>query len=339
MPYKSIRFIFIIVLYSVLISSVNAKTSFIVAGHLYGITNDKDALEKLTIEFESLDPDYIFILGDSSLDDQNIYSYFNNRFKGRIYFSPGNHEMVNGSLQEYIRNVGYAYKIIETDNVNFILINSLDSALNINSFLKTAVKNNINKVQIVLTHHRIWDDSLTSGFPYQHDKSYYFKEIYPSMVGVDAIFSGNSKRQYFTDYKKINGLSLQNVNNIYWVDQVGGIDGYSIGAGDGKPKLGFVYVEENNGRLLVEPHHINFDEGDLVSISKIRAVPWSIAPGNFDSVDSVLSQSIKNFLQSTRKRYIFLLGILIGGLSIFPFYIYYFRRVKAVKKVHDCKKI
>jgi len=194
-------------------------------------------------------------------------------------------------------------------------------------------------VQIVLTHHRMWDDSLTSGFPYQHDKSYYFKEIYPSMVGVDAIFSGNSKRQYFTDYKKINGLSLQNVNNIYWVDQVGGIDGYSIGAGDGKPKLGFVYVEENNGRLLVEPHHINFDEGDLVSISKIRAVPWSIAPGNFDSVDSVLSQSIKNFLQSTRKRYIFLLGILIGGLSIFPFYIYYFRRVKAVKKVHDCKKI
>ena len=150
MQYKSklIHFISIVVLYSVLILPVNAKTSFIVAGHLYGVTNDSEALEQLTTKFKLLDPDYIFILGDSSLHKQSIYNYFNNHFKDQIYFSPGNHEIVDGSLQKYIENVGYTYKTIEANNIRFILINSLDSAPKINRYLKKAVKNNSNKMQV-----------------------------------------------------------------------------------------------------------------------------------------------------------------------------------------------
>ena len=314
------RIISIIVINLVVIIPVDASTSFIAAGHLQGITDDKDALNKLAVKFESLDPDYIFILGDSSLHNPDTYNYFNSRFKDKIYFSPGNHDIVNGALDQYINNVGYTYKTIEDRNIRFILINSLDNYININKYLESVVISNPNKLQIILTHHRLWDDTLTSGFPLQHDKSYYFKEIYPSISsGVKAIFAGNSKRQYFTDYNKMRGCSLQNVNNIYWADQVGEITGYSVGAGDCKPKLGFVYVENTNGKLIIEPHHINFEKSELIPIEKIRPVSTSIEPGKSDPLDSVVSQNVKQFFQKARKRTLFILGALIG--SVFSFLI------------------
>jgi calcineurin-like phosphoesterase family protein len=335
MQYKSklIHFICIVVLFSALILPVSANTSFIIAGHLYGITDDREALERLTTKFKLLDPDYIFILGDSSLNKKSIYNYFNNHFKDRIYFSPGNHEIVDGSLKKYIENVGYTYKTIEADNIRFILINSLDSAPNINRYLKTAVKNNSKKMQIILTHHRLWDDSLTSSFPYQHDKSYYFQEIYPLISGrVKAIFAGNSNRQYFADYQETKGCSLQNVNNIYWVDQVGEIDGYSVGTGAGKPKLGFIFVEENNGHLLVEPHHINFQRDDLIPVDKLCTAPSSVTPNDPDSVKFALLWPIKHFFQSQRKQTVFLLGVVVGVVVLFLFYIFYLRVVEVARK-------
>ena len=316
-------------LYTLLILPVSANTSFIVAGHLYGITDDSFALEKLTASFESLNPDYIFILGDSSLQDESVYNFFNNKFKGRIFFSPGNHEIVKTSLKKYISNVGYTYNTIETDSVRFILINSLDSAKDINNYLKKALKSNNKKVQIIMTHHRLWDDSLTSDYPYQHDKSYYFKEIYPIIYEkVSAIFSGNSNRQYFANYNETDGCSLQNVNNIYWVDQVGGIDGYSIGTGQGKPKLGFVYVEEYNGNLIVRPHQINFENEDLIPIDKLCKSSVSAPPNDTNSVYFALTWPIKKFLQSQRKQTIFIFGIGFGvGLPLL-IYFFFLRRFK-----------
>ena len=330
MKYKSKLKFFIssVFLYSILIVPLSANTSFIVAGHLYGITDDRVALEKLTSSFESLNPDYIFILGDSSLQDESVYNFFNNKFNGRIFFSPGNHEIVKTSLKKYISNVGYTYNSIETDNVRFILINSLDSAKNINNYLKTSVKND-KKVQIILTHHRLWDDSLTSDFPYQHNKSYYFKEIYPIIYEkVSAIFSGNSNRQYFANYIEKDECSLQNVNNIYWVDQVGGIDGYSIGTGQGKPKLGFVYVEEYNGNLIVRPQQINFENEDLIPLDKLCKARTSVDPIDSSSMYFAITWPIKKFLQSQRKQTIFLFGIGLGAGVLLLVYFFFLRRFK-----------
>jgi len=316
-------------LYTLLILPVSANTSFIVAGHLYGITDDRVALEKLTASFESLSPDYIFILGDSSLQDESVYNFFNNKFKGRIFFSPGNHEIVKTSLKQYISNVGYTYKTIETDSVRFILINSLDSAKDINNYLKKALKSNNKKVQIIMTHHRLWDDSLTSDYPYQHNKSYYFKEIYPIIYEkVSAIFSGNSNRHYFANYNETDVCTLQNINMIYSVDQVGGIDGYTIGTGRGKLNPSYVYVEEYNGSLMVTPHQINFENEDLIPLDKLCKVPTSVVPNDTDSVYFALTWPIKKFLQSQRKQTIFIFGIGFGvGLPLL-IYFFFLRRFK-----------
>lgn len=97
---------------------------------------------------------------------------------------------------------------------------------------------------IILTHHRIWDDTIISKNPYEHDKSYYFEDIYPTIKDrVNYIFAGNSKRQYFRDLKDTVSYGKQNINLIYWMDKVGNIDAYSVGMGDGTPKAGFVIVD------------------------------------------------------------------------------------------------
>ena len=55
------------------------------------------------------------------------------------------------------------------------MINSSDSIQNIKKNLKDLLQKNFNSGPVILlTHHRIWDDTLISAKPMQHDKSYYF---------------------------------------------------------------------------------------------------------------------------------------------------------------------
>ena len=97
----SLKLLIILYFFLYPFSPTHAKTSFIVVGHLYPVIHDKILMERLFNKFDSLNPDYIFILGDSLLHKKQIYSYFYNRFKGKIYFSPGNNEVINGSLSKY----------------------------------------------------------------------------------------------------------------------------------------------------------------------------------------------------------------------------------------------
>jgi calcineurin-like phosphoesterase family protein len=313
----------------VLIINIEAHakgTSFVVIGHLYPITSSDEKMRELFNKIRSLDPKYVFILGDSSLNNKEVYLKFYNEFKENVYFTPGNNEVSHGTLDEYKKNVGYVNKIINTNDANFILLNSLDSAANINLFLKNNnINNSKDKVGILLTHHRIWDDTLTSQYPYEHDKSYYFNDVYPLIKDkISKIFSGNSKRQYFSDYKQSN--TGQNVNNIYWADQVGEITGYSIGTGDANPKLGFVYGEIFSGKLYIEAHHINYEGVDPIPINKIIPNRGSLAPAK--SVKIIRNQSyglsIYTYLKSTPKKYMLLIsmifGLIVGVLLTFVFY-------------------
>jgi calcineurin-like phosphoesterase family protein len=304
-----------------MLSSVSASTSFVAVGHLYPIIDDKTILNKLFNKIESLNPEYIFILGDSSLQEKEVYDYLYKRFQEKIFFVPGNNEQRNGTFEKYKNNVGYINKVVETDDIKFILLNSSDNLINIKKFLINVLKNDTNKIQIILTHHRLWDDSLTSQYANQHDKSYYFKDIYPILSGkIKAIFAGNSKRQYFEDYTQMGLGALQNVNNIFWVDQVGDINGYSIGTGDGKPKLGFVYVKEINGNLLVNPYHITTDGSDPVSIDKIRKTLNSKVPDSYIS-DIRLMAKIKDYYEKASKKMMFVVSIATGFFVILIFYI------------------
>jgi hypothetical protein len=311
---------FIKILFFVIVLAINIEahakgTSFVVVGHLYPITNSDEKMRELFEKIQSLSPKYVFILGDSSLNNKEVYLKFYNEFKENVYFTPGNNEVSYGTLDEYKRNVGYVNKIINTNDVNFILLNSLDSANNINLFLKKYNINNLkDKISILLTHHRVWDDTLTSQYPYEHDKSYYFKDVYPLLKEkISIIFSGNSKRQYFSDYTKTN--SGQNVNNIYWADQIGGITGYSIGTGDAYPKLGFVYGEILNGKLYIEAHHVNYEGTDPIPINKIIPNKESLTP--IEGVKIIHNKSsgllsIYMYLKSISKKYILLIGVFFG---------------------------
>tara|TARA_Y100000816_G_C26081226_1_gene569876 strand:+ start:347 stop:1186 length:840 start_codon:yes stop_codon:yes gene_type:complete len=257
-----------------------ADTKFIVIGHLYPITNDEKVIRKLFNEIEELNPNLIFVLGDSSLHDKRIVNLFKDQFKDKVYFSPGNNEIRNGNLNEYLDNVGYLNHSFVYNDINFLLVNSNDNIFKIRKSLKRNISKRKDLIQIILTHHRIWDDTLTSRSPYSHDKSYYFSEVYDLIKDrVHTIFAGNSKRQYFSDYS--NPYVNQNVNNIFWVDKIGDINCYSIGTGDGKPKLGFVFVEKYLDKLIVEPHFILNDSSDPIDINKIMMHKDSIKPNNF----------------------------------------------------------
>ena len=57
------------------------------------------------------------------------------QFKGKIYYSPGNHELKRFK-SDYEKNVGYLNKIIDEKNIRFILLNSSDTKENVQNFLK-----------------------------------------------------------------------------------------------------------------------------------------------------------------------------------------------------------
>ncbi len=317
------KFILIFLLQIFLSKNLYSSNSFVALGHLNPILNDKNILENLFRDINELDPDYIFILGDSGIQDKKIFEFYTNKFSDKIYFVPGNHEytvtqnkitndeMSNRTLEEYKKNVGYINKVIKTDKINFILLNSSDTLLNIKKFLKKSIEKNTKKIQIIMTHHRIWDDTLTSQHDKQHDKSYYFKDIYPLLSeNINAIFAGNSKRQYFEDRLEPDNRknsSLQNVNNIYWVDRIGEINAYSVGTGDGKPKLGYVFVKLIDGELLVTPYHIVTQGIDPVPITQIRKMKASIQPDNL-IININFLKFIPYYYERISKKLMFLFG-------------------------------
>jgi len=304
----------------------SASISFVVVGHLYPMLNSSQKFERLLDKIQILNPDYVFVLGDSMLQKEYIYLKFVNTFGNKVYFTPGNNEIVDGSLENYYENVGYNNKVIDTESVRFVLLNSLQSITDIKNFLQNTFNRELTKkMQILLTHHRIWDDTLTSMHPYEHDKSFYFKEIFPLIKDkVNVIFSGNSKRQYFSDSK--NFKVGQNMNNILWLDQVGEISLYSVGTGDAFPKLGFVLGEIEHNRLYIAPQHINYVGVDPLPISMI--IPHSNSKPPSKTINNNIrppNRNIEiiayNYIKSLSKKYIMLLGIMIGAfISLFVMY-------------------
>ena len=136
---KAIKFISITVLIiffnisKLYAEDLNSGTKFIVAGHLYPITKDQKKLNKFAEKVNSHNADYIFLLGDSDLQNKDIFDYFNTIIDTKIFFSPGNNEL-RISKENYITNVGYLNKVIVEKDVKFILLDSSDSKENIIKF-------------------------------------------------------------------------------------------------------------------------------------------------------------------------------------------------------------
>ena len=304
------RFLFFFILIVFLIPksfAEDGKLRFVVVGHLYPIVNNEKEFKKFVKKVNSYNPDYLFILGDSQIQNKETYRKFLKIFKTKVYFSPGNHELKK-SKKNYISNVGYLNLVIKEKNVKFILLNSSESSKNIKDFLKKSLdKKFSNGPTIIFTHHRIWDDTLLSENEYEHDKSFYFDEIYPIIKNkVQYIFSGNSKRQYFRDFDDSVTYGKQNVNNIFWLDKIGSINAYSIGIGDGIPKANFTIVDIINNQVIVNGDYSTSQNYDIIPREKI----------SIDKHKLSNKYSRKNYFFINKSKFIKLLGLLIILLSI-----------------------
>lgn len=67
---------------------------------------------------------------------------------------------------------------IETPLVRFLIGNYNSHYSELINFIESSLKGKLEKPNILLFHHRIWDDALTSSRPHSHDKSYYLKNIF-----------------------------------------------------------------------------------------------------------------------------------------------------------------
>jgi hypothetical protein len=252
----------------ILLADTKKGTKFVLLGHLYPlIKNHEGGLLKLAEKVNSHNPDYIFILGDSKLDEIDVVSKIEKIFKGKIFYSPG-YEESNKKRSNYKKNIGYFNKLIDEKDVRFILLDSSEKDINV---IKKTLKEYLKKKYtggptVLLTHHRIWDDTLIRE---GHDKNFYFEEIYPTIKSeVNYIFAGNGKRQYFRDLKDNIIYGKQNVNVIFWLDKIGNIDNYAIGMGDGYPKAIFTIAQVLDDKLFIT--------GDFASIADYDILPKNL---------------------------------------------------------------
>lgn len=304
------QIIFIFIFYSNFCYGV----SFITVGHLNQITNNKLLLNQLIDKINSYDADLIFVLGDSDLNNKEIYNLFIEKFENKVFFTPGNHEVEN-NIDKYFANVGYNNKIIDYENSRFILINSNESIYKIKSYLKKNLSNN-NKINILLTHHRIWDDSLTSQYPGQHDKSFYFEELYPLLKNnVKAIFAGNSRNQYFKETVNTQHDILNyNPNIMYWMDKIGSIDCYSIGNSSGNPKTSFMYIKLSGQDFNIKTDYISLFDNDLIPVDKIKKNINAITPDHIELsfFGENFQNKLNNFYFRVSKRIVLVIGFVLG---------------------------
>lgn len=306
------QFLFITLLSSFLmISNLSGKEKnlkFIALGHIYPIIEDSNRMNKLINRINSHNPDYVFILGDSKAYDLKYLNIYKSKIKSKVFFAPGNHDL-GKHKEEYKKNIGYFNKAIEVQNVKFLLLNSSDKKKEIINFLKKNLEDSFDGFTILLTHHRIWDDTLISSKPFEHDKSFYFEEMYPIIKDkVGAIFAGNSKRQHFRDFIDDElSFGKQNVNLIYWLDKIGSMELYAVGMGDGKPKANFVVGEIVNNELFVK--------GDYSSIENYEILPKDLIAFNqlrFNKHDTTGIRKLvseKYYLINKKKTYIILVLI------------------------------
>ena len=299
------------------------KERFIVIGHLYPILADEVKLKKFVNKINSYNPDYLFILGDSEIQNKKIYKKYSRLFNTEIYFAPGNQELKK-SKDNYLENVGYFDLQFEKKKAKFLIINSSDEVGKIKERLKIFLSKEFTKgPTILLTHHRIWDDTQLSTSSFQHDKSYYFDEIYPIIKGkIDYIFAGNSKRQYFKDLSDSPAYGKQNINNIFWFDKIGDINAYSVGMGDGSPKANFTIVDIFENELIIK--------GDYSTIENYHILPRNLLElenyHNLDQRNLAEVNEIESGNINDKKKYFFVnkFKLYITILIIFTFCVLFF---------------
>ena len=229
------------------------SNEFVVLGHTQSLFKHEEKYSKFMQSLNNINASHIFMLGDNHLGNPKALEGVNQNTIKKIYAVPGNHEYQDG-IEFYMQNIGYTNKDIEAKSAIFLLLDSNQGVNDIVEILKKWKEKYFksDKPKILMTHHRIWDDSVISVSPYKHDKSYYFRDIYPLLSGfVDYIIAGNSKRQHFQDYP----LSLENnqppnVSMTYWEEAFNDFKVYNVGMGNGYPYASYVRFSIEKKKLI-----------------------------------------------------------------------------------------
>ena len=314
---KNLSFIFIILLsYFTYLCANEKSVKFIALGHIYPIIDDEKRMNSLFKKINSYDSDYVFILGDAKLYSKKYYEYLKKNINSKTFFSPGNHDISGKKIENYKNNIGYLNKQIKDENIKFLLLNSSQDKNDMIKFLKENLSENFNGITIILTHHRIWDDTLIGPKPFSHDKSFYFEEIYPVIrEKVNFIFAGNSKRQHFRDLTDDEiTYGKQNVNLIYWLDKIGKINLYSIGMGDGKPKATFIVADVIEDDLYIKGDYSTIEKYDVLPKNLIENNQIRYALHDTKSIRNLVSE--KYFLINKNKTYIISIFIFLTFLFL-----------------------
>jgi hypothetical protein len=224
--------------------SYAAKLRFLLIGHTYPLIDKGNEIlvSEIYKKINNEKVDSVFFLGGNYISKKDVYLKIIHEINHKIYFLPSYNETSN--FNKFKENVNYLYKEINFDNFKILLVPGNDNLNNINSFLEKNKNIDLDKKKFIFTTERIWDDSVLSDEVFGHRKSYKYNDIRENLINnIEAVFSGSGKRYYFSDLTQQDNYGKQNVNIIYWVDLIDGIEFYNIGNGDAYPNVGYVILE------------------------------------------------------------------------------------------------
>jgi len=200
--------------------SDNNEITIITTGHLYPLLNHPLAYNAMIDSIINQNPDYIFLLGDLVRDNtaeewDSVLVRFNNT-GSKLYFAPGNHDLNyhyerwEGSREHqfeaemnYVKEVGYRYKLLQDNFANYVFINPNDSIDRVLSYLEI-IKPELDttKLMILLSSQALWhnkhqeiEDSRT-----WVNKAFKREEILPEVEYFDYLIHGDWGGKFYQGF-------------------------------------------------------------------------------------------------------------------------------------------
>ena len=179
-------------------SAPRAET-FFATGHIGSLNEQQTSILIKSIQSQRSSASRVFILGDSNLNKPTFRRLWTDAFGSKAVLVPGNHEFDDG-VSSYFEKFPFDRSPIETKKFIFfplISVESLDSVLKDLIVWKANFQGD-QRIKVMLTHHRIWDDTILSAAPFKHDKAFFFNDIYQHVDGfIDVIIAGTVSANIF----------------------------------------------------------------------------------------------------------------------------------------------
>ncbi len=198
----------------------------VATGHLYPLLKYPLAYQALIEEVNKQNPDYFFVLGDIVFNNteeewDTVFSYLK-KVNAKIYFSPGNHDLnyhyeryegkrdhqIEAEMQ-YLKEVGYRYKVVEDNLANYVFVNANDSAKRILSYInRMRQKMEITKQMFLFSSQSLWFNQQQD--PNKNDtwvlRPFHREEFLPYVEDFQYLVHGDWNCRFFRGkFRKSHG--------------------------------------------------------------------------------------------------------------------------------------